>query len=72
MNILNLSPWALFLGLVFGSIGFGFFIFGKKQQRLVYLVAGVGLMVFPYLIDKPLWIFIVGMVLTVCPFLLKM
>ena len=71
MNVLNLNPWAIFWGLLFGSIGFGFFIYGKKQQRLVFLVAGLVLMVFPYFIDKSLLIFIVGTVLTAVPFLIK-
>ena len=38
----------LLWGLLFGSIGAGYFIYGKKQRAPVPLVCGIALMVFPY------------------------
>ena len=37
--------------VLFGAIGVGYFIYGRKQNRLVPLLSGVGLMVVPYFID---------------------
>lgn len=40
----------IFIGLIFSSIGFGYFIYGKKQSQPVTRLTGIGLMVYPYLI----------------------
>ena len=42
----------LMLSILFGSIGLGYFVYGKKQSNLVALVAGLLLMVIPYLINN--------------------
>lgn len=43
---------SLLWGVLFGSIGLGYFIYGKKQRRAVALVAGVLLCVFPYFVSN--------------------
>jgi hypothetical protein len=42
-------------GILDGSLGAGYFIYGKKQQRLVPMLAGAGLCVVPYLFEN-LWL----------------
>ena len=42
------SEALLLWGLVFSSIGLGFFVYGKKQQRLVPFVCGLALLICPY------------------------
>jgi hypothetical protein len=49
---LDLSPGYLLASLVVSSVGFGLFIYGKKQVRIPHLVAGVGLMVYPYFVTN--------------------
>ena len=44
----------LFLSFLFGLLGMGMFMYGKKAGRMVPLGAGVGLMVVPYFIPN-LW-----------------
>ena len=66
-----MDAWTIFLGLTFGSIGFGFFFYGRKQSRVVPLVAGLCLMVFPYFVEDLVLTLIVGAVLIVIPFLLR-
>lgn len=61
---------SLMLSVVFGSIGMGLFVFGKKQGRPVHLMAGLGLVVLPYFITNVLGMSLVAVVLTVGPFLL--
>jgi len=42
----------LLWGLLFGSIGLGYFIYGKKQRAVVPLVCGLALMLFPYFVSN--------------------
>ena len=43
---------ALLASVVVGSVGLGFFMYGKRQQRVPHLVVGLVLMVFPYLVSS--------------------
>ena len=45
---MSLDPSMLFVSLIAGGIGFVLFVYGKKQERWPQLVAGLGLMVYPY------------------------
>jgi len=40
----------LLASMVIGSVGMGFFIYGKKQRRGPHLAAGVLMMVYPYFV----------------------
>jgi len=53
----------LFAALIWGSIGLGFAIYGKKQQAMVPLVGGILLMGVSYLISSALYMSLVGAVL---------
>lgn len=61
----------LLWGVVFSSIGLGFFIYGKKQQRLLPFVCGLALMIFPYFVESiPLFIG-TGVVLIALPYFIR-
>jgi hypothetical protein len=60
--------WSVF----FGSIGFGYFIYGKKQSHAVARYTGVALMIFPYFIHNTTVLVIVGFMLLLLPKFLKM
>jgi hypothetical protein len=45
------SPAELFVGLLLGSIGLGYFIYGRKNGHVVALACGLLLMVFPYVVS---------------------
>ena len=53
----------LFASLVWGSIGMGFAIYGKKQRTTVPLVGGILLMGISYFIGSALVMSVVGAVL---------
>lgn len=57
----------LILSLVFGSIGMGYFVYGRKQQRYAALLAGVLLCVYPYFIDQAWLSILVGLALMTLP-----
>ena len=61
----------LFLGVLFGSIGLGFFVYGKKQKAVIPLISGIGLMVFPYFISNIYILIISGIALIVLPYFIK-
>ena len=46
---MTLDPTWIFLSLIPSGIGFVLFVYGKKQDRWPHLVAGLLLMVYPYL-----------------------
>jgi hypothetical protein len=62
----------LFWGIVFGSIGLAFFVYGKKQKTVVPFFSGIGLMVVPYFISNMYFLVLSGIVLTALPFILKL
>nr|WP_246624657.1 hypothetical protein [Oceanobacter mangrovi] len=63
----DLDPVVLLLGVLFSSIGLGYFIYGKKQANLVVRYTGVALMVYPYFIDNVWAVIAVGVGLMLVP-----
>lgn len=53
----------LLWGLLFSSIGLGFFLYGRKQRAIVPLVCGLTLMIYPYFVASTLVLVIVGVML---------
>lgn len=67
---MDTETWLL-IGVITGSIGVGYFVYGKKQQSLVPMLAGAALCVYPYFIST-LWLTIlIGVVLVVAPFVFR-
>jgi hypothetical protein len=62
----------LLWGLLFGSIGLGFFVYGRRQKTVVPLVCGVALMIFPYFVSNTLLLVILGLALIAIPYLVRM
>jgi hypothetical protein len=62
----------LFWGIIFGSIGLAFFVYGKKQKAVIPLFSGIALMVVPYFISNIYFLVLSGIVLTALPFILKL
>ena len=58
-------------GMVFGSIGMGYFVYGKKQARAIALLSGIGLCVFPYFVSNVYLMVLIGIALMAFPFLLQ-
>ena len=61
----------LLWGLLFSSIGLGFFLYGKKQRAVVPLVCGLVLMIYPYFIPNVIALVAIGVVLTAVPYFFK-
>jgi predicted membrane protein len=63
---------SLLWGLLFGSIGLAFFLYGKKQRAIVPLICGLVLMIFPYFISNTIVLVAVGVALVALPYFLRM
>ena len=68
---MNLPLPLLLWGLLFSSIGLGFFLYGRKQRAVVPLVCGLALMVYPYFIPNVYLVVAIGAVLTAAPYFFR-
>ena len=67
MNIANLL-W----GVLFSSIGLGFFIYGRKQRAVVPFLCGLALMVYPYFLSSQIALVAVGILLMAIPYFVRL
>ena len=65
------SGSTLFVGILAGVIGLSYFIYGKRQERIGFLAAGVGLCVYPYLIEGLALQILIGLGIAAVPFFVK-
>jgi hypothetical protein len=62
---------SLFAGMIAGTLGLGYFIYGKKQSEAVPMLCGFALMVYPYFFSN-VWLLVsVGVALCVIPFVYR-
>lgn len=67
-----MSTSLLLFGVVFSSIGLGYFLYGKKQRAVVPLVCGLVLMVFPYFVSSTIVLVVIGVAVSVLPYFVRM
>jgi hypothetical protein len=61
----------LLIAVLFGSVGLGYFVYGKKQNAIVPLLCGVVLMVFPYFVTNAILMIVVGLFFSALPYFVK-
>ena len=61
----------LFASLVWGSIGFGMAIYGKKQGSLIPLFGGIAVMAVSYFISSALYMSLTSMALIAAVFFFR-
>ena len=64
------ESWLIW-GLLFGAVGLGVFVYGKRQKAVVPLVCGLALMIYPYFVSSTLLLVGIGIVLTAIAFFVK-
>jgi hypothetical protein len=57
----------LFLALLFGCIGFGYFMYGRRTKNIVTRYCGIAIFLYPYLASTPWEMLAVGAGLMVVP-----
>ncbi len=60
---MDLSPANLIVSLIIGSVGFVLWRYGRRQERMPQLLAGVALMGYPYFVASIGWMIAVGVVI---------
>jgi hypothetical protein len=65
------STAVLIWGMIFGAIGIGFFLYGRKQKAVVPLITGIALCVVPYFIANVYALVMVGVILMAVPFFVR-
>jgi hypothetical protein len=58
--------------LLFGSIGVGFFVYGRRQKAVVPLVCGLALIVFPYFVSSNALLVAIGSALIAIPYFVRL
>jgi hypothetical protein len=66
-----MSEATLLWGLLFSSIGVGFFIYGKRQRAPAPLVCGIGLAVYPYFVPNVVALIAIGIALCAIPYFFR-
>ena len=59
---------SLMLSMIWGAVGGGYFIYGKKQGKAVFLLCGIGLCAFPLFVSGNLLSLGLGIAMCVAPF----
>lgn len=59
-------------GMLFGAIGLGFFVYGRRQRAVVPFVTGVALLVSPYFMPNVYTLVAVGCLLIALPYFVRL
>jgi hypothetical protein len=59
----NIDTKFLFASLLWGSVGIGYFIYGKKQQEIVPLIAGLAMIAVSYFIGSAILMSVISIIL---------
>jgi hypothetical protein len=66
------STTSLMLGVLFGSFGLGYIVYGRRQRKGIALLSGIALCVFPYFVQNIYLSVFIGIVLIGLPFLIRL
>lgn len=66
-----MSPSTLFAGVIFGSVGLGYLMYGKRQAKLIPLLCGLVLSALPYFISNMVLLIAVGLVVMAVPLFIR-
>lgn len=69
---MNMDTASLLWGVLFSSIGVGYFIYGRKQQKLVPLLCGIALMLFTFFVSNVWALVLIGIGLMAVPYFVRL
>jgi len=61
----------MFWGVLWGGLGYGYYLYGKRAKRVIPLVVGILLMVLPYLIYESTTLVAVSVALCAVPYFVR-
>jgi len=62
----------LIWGMLFGAIGLGYFVYGKRQRAVVPLLTGISLFIFPYFVSNTYLLVVTGVALSALPYFVRL
>ena len=66
-----MDAFTIIVGLVTSGLGMAYVQFGRKQARIPTILAGVGLLLYIYVIDNHFWQITIGVALAAVPFIFR-
>jgi hypothetical protein len=66
-----MSAGYLFVSLIAGALGTGYFVYGRRQGEGVPMLAGAGLCILPFFVGNLLLLVVLSAALLAAPFLLR-
>ncbi len=54
----------LLAGLIFGTIGFFVFLHSQKNRHWRNMIIGIVMMIYPYFVSHPIFVWVIGIILT--------
>ena len=60
----------LYFSIVTSALGMAYIVYGRRQAKIVPVIAGVLLCFYTYFVEGWLWLSIVGAALALAPFIL--
>ena len=61
----------IFFIVLVSVVGMGYVYTGKKWSNYAFVLSGIGMMIFPYLISNAIAIIVISVVLIIGPFFIK-
>jgi hypothetical protein len=61
----------LLWGVLFSSIGLGYFIYGRRQGKTIPLLSGVALMIYPYFMPNSVALVTIGTIFAAVPYFIR-
>jgi len=58
-------------GVLFSSIGIGYFIYGRRQGKTIPLLCGLALMIYPYFMPNITALVVVGAIFGAVPYFVR-
>jgi hypothetical protein len=57
--------------MIFGSIGMGYIVYGKKQQRGIAFLSGFALVAYPYFVSNVVFVILIAIVFRALLFVIR-
>jgi hypothetical protein len=70
-TMFNFDPPHIICGLIFSSVGFVYFSYGRKMSVFELVMTGLALMTYPLFVESIPWNIGIGVVLSLLPFFFK-
>ncbi|MEO8002948.1 MAG: hypothetical protein ABI644_13815 [Arenimonas sp.] len=64
---MEMDVTTLLQSMWWSTLGVSYFIYGKRQGKIIAMTCGVFLIGFPYFVSNNIWMFVIGVVLSIIP-----